>query len=102
MISMGITGQPQSLSQGRQENADCCAAHTLAEVYSTLTRMPASHRASADQAMLFLEEMARRLTFIALNVEEYWDAIADAASAGVLGGIDLRRAAGALRVEGQS
>lgn len=66
---------------------DCCGVHSLAEVYSTLTRMPASHRASADQAMLFLEDMARRLTFIALNVEEYWDAITDAAASGVLGGL---------------
>ena len=66
---------------------DCCGAHSLAEVYSTLTRMPASHRASPDQAMLFLEDMARRLTFIALNIGEYWDAIADAAASGVVGGL---------------
>jgi predicted nucleic acid-binding protein len=66
---------------------DCCGVHSLAEVYSTLTRMPASHRASPDQAMLFLEDMARRLTFIALNAEEYWDAIAGGAASGVLGGL---------------
>ena len=29
----------------------CCAAHSLAEVYSTLTRMPGKHRISAEQAM---------------------------------------------------
>ncbi len=66
---------------------DCCGAHSLAEVYSTLTRLPPSHRASADQAMSFLEDMARRLTFIALDVEEYWDTIADAAASGVVGGL---------------
>jgi predicted nucleic acid-binding protein len=66
---------------------DCCGTHSLAEVYSTLTRLPPSHRASGDQAMLFLEDMARRLTFIALDAEEYWTAIADAAKSGVLGGL---------------
>jgi hypothetical protein len=29
----------------------CCGAHSLAEVYSTLTRMPGKHRISGDQAM---------------------------------------------------
>jgi predicted nucleic acid-binding protein len=66
---------------------DCCGAHSLAEVYSTLTRLPPSHRASADQAMLFLEDMERRMTFIALDAEEYWAAIADAATTGVVGGL---------------
>ena len=32
----------------------CCGAHSLAEVYSTLTRMPGKHRISGEQAMLFL------------------------------------------------
>jgi hypothetical protein len=32
----------------------CCGAHSLAEVYSTLTRMPGRHRISAEQAMLFI------------------------------------------------
>ena len=32
-----------------------CSAHTLAEVYSTLTRMPGKHRISPDQAMLFIQ-----------------------------------------------
>jgi predicted nucleic acid-binding protein len=66
---------------------DCCAAHSLAEVYSTLTRLPGSHRASGDQAMLFLEDMTKRLTVIALDAEEYWAAIADAANLGVVGGL---------------
>jgi predicted nucleic acid-binding protein len=66
---------------------DCCGVHSLAEVYSTLTRLPPSHRATADQAMLFLDDMARRLTFIALDAEEHWAAIADAAESGVFGGL---------------
>jgi hypothetical protein len=32
----------------------CCGAHSLAEVFSTLTRMPGKHRISGEQAMLFI------------------------------------------------
>jgi predicted nucleic acid-binding protein len=64
----------------------CCAAHSLAEVYAMLTRIPGKHRASTDQAMLFLENMAERLSFISLGREEYWAAIARAAEVGIAGG----------------
>jgi len=64
-----------------------CAAHSLAEVYSTLTRLPGKHRASATDAMLFLQNMAERLTFVSLDSEEYWAAIAGSAEAGIVGGI---------------
>jgi predicted nucleic acid-binding protein len=66
---------------------DCCSAHSLAEVYSTLTRLPPSLRVSGDQAMFFLENMARRLTFIALDSDEYWATIADDAALGIAGGL---------------
>lgn len=64
----------------------CCAAHTLAEVYSTLTRLPGKHRVSADHAVLFLQEIRQRLTTVALDEEEYYAAILQASSAGVTGG----------------
>jgi predicted nucleic acid-binding protein len=69
-----------------QKKHDCCAVQSLAEVYATLTRLPGDLRTSGDQAMLFLADMAERLTFIALDVEEYWTTIAGAADLGVLGG----------------
>lgn len=64
----------------------CCGAHSLAEVYSSLTRMPGKHRISGEQAMLFLSEMCERLTMVALNDEEYFRAIEGAAATGVVGG----------------
>jgi len=64
----------------------CCAAHSLAEVYATLTRLPGKHRASPAQAMLFLENMAEKLSFVTLGSEDYWTAITHAANAGVAGG----------------
>lgn len=64
----------------------CCGAHSLAEVYATLTRMPGKHRASAEQAMLFLGSIQDRLTIVALNPEDYVAALQDSASLGIVGG----------------
>jgi predicted nucleic acid-binding protein len=64
----------------------CCAAHTLPELYATLTRMLGRQRMGGDQALLFLEEIRQRLTIIALGEEDYYLAIASAAAEGVAGG----------------
>jgi len=63
-----------------------CAAHSLAEVYATLTRLPGKHRASASEAMLFLESIEERLAFISLDGEEYWRAVVGSAESGIVGG----------------
>jgi predicted nucleic acid-binding protein len=70
-----------------EKKHDCCAAHSLAEVYATLTHLPGNHRTSGDQAMLFLRDLAERLTFIALGTEDYWATIEEAAASGVVGGL---------------
>ncbi len=64
----------------------CCGAHSLAEVYSSLTRMPGTHRISGEQAMLFLSDMRERLTIVSLDKHEYFQAISAASGAGVVGG----------------
>ncbi len=63
-----------------------CAAHTLAEVYATITRIPGRHRASGEQALRFLEAIEERFRAVALDVAEYRAAIRDAAALGVVGG----------------
>jgi predicted nucleic acid-binding protein len=63
-----------------------CAAHTLAEVYATLTRMPGPQRADPDQALLLLDNIRDRFTIVALDAEEYCSAIADAAAQEITGG----------------
>ena len=63
-----------------------CAAHTLAEVYAALTRMPGPQRMAGDQALLVLEDIRRRFTIIALDEEDYFSAIASAVAEGVVGG----------------
>jgi predicted nucleic acid-binding protein len=64
-----------------------CAAHTLAEVYSSLTRMPVQQRMSGDQALLILAEIRERMTIFTLDVEDYYTVIASAAAQGVVGGM---------------
>ena len=68
------------------ETTGCCAAHSLVEVYSTLTQMPGRHRISADQAMLFIGSLRERLSVVALGGEEYADALAASAALGIVGG----------------
>jgi predicted nucleic acid-binding protein len=69
-----------------KKNEACCAVHSLAEVYSSLTGMPGKDRASADEAMLFLESVRARLTIVVLNEDEYLKALEASAALGVAGG----------------
>ena len=71
---------------GADKRRNYCAAHSLAEVYSTMTRLPGRHRLSGEQVLLFLENIRERLTLIALTGDEYLVAIMEAAEAGVIGG----------------
>lgn len=43
-----------------------CGAHSLVEVFSTLTRMPGKRRISGKQAMLFIGSIRERLSIVAL------------------------------------
>jgi predicted nucleic acid-binding protein len=64
----------------------CCAAHSLAEVYATLTRLPGSQRMTADEALLFVEDIQSRLTVVALEAQQFYAAVASAAHANIVGG----------------
>lgn len=69
-----------------ENSGGCCGAHSLAEVYSTLTRMPGRYRISGEQAMLFVGSIRERLSIIALTSQEYADALETAATRGIVGG----------------
>lgn len=64
----------------------CCSAHSLAEVYGTLTGMPAPRRVSGNEALLFLGNIRDRLTLVALDEQEYFRVLETAAEAGLAGG----------------
>lgn len=64
----------------------CCAAHSLAEVYASLTGMPGKNRATPDEAMLFVGNIRDRLSLIALTEAECFEIAEASAAAGVTGG----------------
>jgi len=82
----------------------CCGAHSLAEVYSTLTRMPGKHRISSEQALLFIGSIRERLSIVALDGEEYADALQASAELGIVGGsiYDAMLAHCALKAQAQT
>ncbi len=45
----------------------CCAAHSLAEVYATLTGMPGRRRVSGNEGLLSLGGIRERLMLVALD-----------------------------------
>ncbi|NBR87889.1 MAG: PIN domain-containing protein [Verrucomicrobia bacterium] len=64
----------------------CCGAHSLVEVYASLTRMPGKHRISPDQAMLFIANIRERLTVVGLTPDEYADMLQAASEKRSAGG----------------
>lgn len=64
----------------------CCGAHSLAEVYSTLTGMPGARRVDGDTALLFLANIRELLTLVALDEQEYARTIEHAARMQLSGG----------------
>jgi predicted nucleic acid-binding protein len=71
----------------RFEKAEvCCGAHSLVEVYATLTRMPGKYRVNSEQCMLFITDIRTRLTVVALTAEEYAGMLARFSGLGVMGG----------------
>ena len=64
----------------------CCGAHSLAEVYATLTSMPAPRRVSGHEALLFLGDIRDNLTLFPLDEQEYFQVVAASAAGNLLGG----------------
>jgi predicted nucleic acid-binding protein len=76
-LNLFIRCEPQSAS---------CASHSLAEVYSTLTRLPAPHRASPEQAIKCLQNINARFRLISLEGATCLSVIQDAAAGRIIGG----------------
>jgi predicted nucleic acid-binding protein len=81
-----------------------CAAHSLVEVYASLTRMPGEHRMSAAQAMLFLGTLRERLTVVTLDAPAYFVGLERFAALGNVGGTiyDAMMALCALKVDAEA
>ncbi len=63
-----------------------CAAHTLAEVYSTLSKYPGKERISSEYAALLIEQLEEKLSLVWLDGDEYRAAIRRMATMGIVGG----------------
>jgi predicted nucleic acid-binding protein len=64
----------------------CCSAHSIAEVYATLTAMPGRRRVSGDEALLFLDNIRERLTLGSLDQQDYFRVAKTSAEAGLTSG----------------
>jgi predicted nucleic acid-binding protein len=69
-----------------RKSESSCGAHSLAEIYASLTGRTGRERVSGKEAMLFLENVHERLTIVNLDDEEYFRAIEASSSLGVAGG----------------
>ena len=63
-----------------------CGTHTLAEIYATMTALPVKPLIPPEQAMLFVEEVRTRFSLVALDEDEYFEAIRGAAEQGFTSG----------------
>jgi predicted nucleic acid-binding protein len=63
-----------------------CGAHTMAEVFAVMTRLPVSPPISPESALLFVGEIRKRLTVIPLDAADYSDTIERAVERAVSGG----------------
>jgi len=63
-----------------------CAAHSLAECYSVLSRLPGGWRQRPDFAGALTEEIASRVTVVALTAQEYLATLQSAAKLRIAGG----------------
>jgi predicted nucleic acid-binding protein len=78
--------QPSLLAYSHARKANAfCGAHSLAELYATLTRLPGSQRLSCEEASLFLQDVRKRLSVVTLSEEDYLKTISSLVSAQIAG-----------------
>lgn len=63
-----------------------CAAHSVAEVYSVMTRLPVKPPIPAEQALLFVREIRERFSVVALTDGEYFATVERLAANGLAKG----------------
>lgn len=60
-----------------------CAAHSVAEVYSTMTRLPVKPAIPTEQALLFIRQIQERFEVVALDAGEYIETVERLAERGI-------------------
>ncbi len=69
-----------------QKNEACCGAHSLAEIYATLTSRTGRERVSGAEALLFIGDIVERLTVVGLTPGEYFKVLEASSALGIAGG----------------
>ena len=63
-----------------------CAAHSIAELYAVMTRLPVRPRITPEQGLLFVENVRDHFSVVTLSAAEQFEAAAEAARRGLGGG----------------
>lgn len=63
-----------------------CATHSLAELYSVTTRLPVRPGISPEMAMMFVEEVRKRLSVVGLDEGDYYATLQNVYQRGIVGG----------------
>jgi len=64
-----------------------CGAHTLAEVYAVLSRIPGGKKVRPAHAGLLVDQIASRMTVVSLSAKDYSATLRETARMGLSGGI---------------
>jgi predicted nucleic acid-binding protein len=78
------------LVSAANKRKSACAAHTLAEIYATMTVLPVKDVIPPEQALLFVQEARDRCTLhftsVTLTEDEYYRAMEQTAAQGFVSG----------------
>jgi predicted nucleic acid-binding protein len=69
-----------------RKNDGSCGAHSLAEVYSSLTGGTGRERVSGAEALRFIGDLVERLTVVNLTYQEYLKVLEKSSALGIAGG----------------
>ena len=72
-----------SLFKSLSKKQGFCAAHSLAEVFSIMTRLPVKPAIPPEQALLLVGNIYDRFAVVALHAEEYFHTIRGLAEQGL-------------------
>lgn len=68
------------------KSTNACAAHSLAEIYAVLTRLPVRPSITPADVLLFIEEIQSRLSVVTLDETAYVETLRHSADRHVTGG----------------
>lgn len=68
------------------KSTSACAAHSLAEIYAVLTRLPVRPAMTPADTLLFIEEIQARLSVVTLDEGAYVETLKQCADRHVTGG----------------